>query len=130
MKYKTLDKLLKAEGYVSMWYMGRSIYKHVPCGPWISYVFSNGETLHYEDALARAPVECKWPIVQWVKQLIKGVRPKQCIAIKVGSIVEGSDAEVGPMSLTLPLDMNDFWLVVAEVNGEASLLWEEANILQ
>jgi len=130
MKYKTLDRLLKHEGYKSMWYFGRSTYKHVPCGPWISYTFSNGETLYYGDALARAPVECKWPIVQWLKQTIKGVRPKQCIAIKIGSIVEGSDAEVEARTLSFPLDMTDFWLVVEEINGEASILWEEANVMQ
>jgi hypothetical protein len=47
--------------------------------------------------------------------------------VQVGSIVEGSDAEVTAPPMVWPFTTNDFWDMVRDVNREASQLWEEAN---
>jgi hypothetical protein len=48
-------------------------------------------------------------------------------AVAVGSIVEGSDAEVGPVRLVYPFTAADFWAALDEINAEACALWHEAN---
>jgi hypothetical protein len=47
--------------------------------------------------------------------------------ITVGSIVEGSDADVGPVFLAYPFTMAQFWSALEDVNAEACALWDEAN---
>lgn len=46
---------------------------------------------------------------------------------EVGSIVEGSDAEVGPYRLQMPFLMSDLHRLLEQVNTEACALWKEAN---
>lgn len=103
--------------------MGRSIYKDVDCGPWIAFVTwefvydeqKNRECyreVYYEDALET------WFEMGAVK------------SIKVGSIVEGSDVEIGPYEVDVrPVDtlMERFWSAVECVNTEACDEWEIAN---
>ena len=45
----------------------------------------------------------------------------------VGSIVEGSDAEVPPETVFLPCSPEDIDRAIAGVNDEACRLWDEAN---
>jgi len=47
--------------------------------------------------------------------------------VKVGSIVEGSDAEVGPYTLTFPFEMKSFWDTLQNIEDTAEELWQEAN---
>ena len=47
--------------------------------------------------------------------------------VRVGSIVEGSDAETETVVLEWPFTEDDFWEVVEQVNDEADALWYEAN---
>jgi|DEB0MinimDraft_10_1074344.scaffolds.fasta_scaffold02325_5 hypothetical protein len=47
--------------------------------------------------------------------------------VTVGSIVEGSDAEVTRDKLEYPIEVKEFWDCVEDVNSEACELWEEAN---
>lgn len=48
-------------------------------------------------------------------------------AIVVGSIVEGTDAEVSASPLNFPFHHSDFWNAVDWVNQEASNAWNEAH---
>jgi hypothetical protein len=41
-----------------------------------------------------------------------------------GSIVEGSDAEVGPYHVDLPCNMEDIWGVIKAVDSDACYLWD------
>ena len=54
----------------------------------------------------------------------------QCevIGVKVGSIVEGSDAETEVHTLKFPFKLKDFWIALDNVEEEAEMLWNEANI--
>lgn len=49
-------------------------------------------------------------------------------SVRVGSIVEGSSAEVSARPLRYPFAMADFWSALEEVNAEACALWDEANL--
>lgn len=118
--YHNLSELLEGEGYESPYYMGRSIYKYTDCGPWISFMTPglvggsfNRHSVYYEDRYAVG-----WGAHLWVPH---------CTGIKVGSIVEGSDAEVGPIELHFPFTNEQLWDAVQEVNDEACALWDEAN---
>ena len=48
-------------------------------------------------------------------------------SVRVGSIIEGSDAEVTSCPLRYPFTMDDFWMALDVVQDEARLLWDEAN---
>lgn len=48
-------------------------------------------------------------------------------ALWIGSIVEGSDAEVHAAPLPFPFSLQDLRGVIAYVEDEASLLWSQAN---
>jgi hypothetical protein len=47
--------------------------------------------------------------------------------IEVGSIVEGSDASVGPYKLYYPFSIEEYRAVLRIVEAEADQLWHEAN---
>lgn len=101
--YKKLSDLLNSETPHGF---GRSLYKGVSCGPWISYIMKNGKDVYYGDAPDK----------------LTG-----CIGVKVGSIVEGSDVEIDPEELIFPFTDKDFWNKVDEVNKQASFYWERDN---
>jgi hypothetical protein len=118
--YHTLAELLEGEGHESPYRFGRALYKYTDCGPWVTFVtpgivgssFGRHE-VYYEDAAARG-----WASRFW------GPR---CTGIRIGSIVEGSDAEVGPITLTFPFSNEHLWDAVQEIDKEACLVWDEAN---
>ena len=47
--------------------------------------------------------------------------------LTIGSIVEGSDAEVVPRTLEFPFSAQDLARAIADVEMDAEDLWEEAN---
>ena len=47
--------------------------------------------------------------------------------VRIGSIVEGSDAEVGPYHLPFPFTMQDYERTMQTVEYEADIYWHEAN---
>tara|TARA_Y100001973_G_C5170162_1_gene318557 strand:- start:290 stop:637 length:348 start_codon:yes stop_codon:yes gene_type:complete len=51
----------------------------------------------------------------------------EVIGVKVGSIVEGSDAETDVHTIKFPFKMKEFWAALDEVESEAEMLWNEAN---
>jgi hypothetical protein len=91
----------------------RSIYKYTECGPWLSVQLHNGNWKHCDD--------------------LHGVENAEILALLVGSIVEGSDAEVTGDVLDLSTFATPCAAVAAfnaqveTVNAEACALWEEAN---
>lgn len=87
--------------------LGRAVYKYTDCGPWISAILADGTEVYY------GSVEAQALSMQTVVR-----------AVKVGSIVEGSDVEIGPYMVTRA---RDFWKTVEQVNREASDEWEIAN---
>ena len=110
-----LPQLISGD-FHSMAHFGRAIYKYTDCGPWVAFRFQNGKELCYEDPLARAPHTCRWPWVQWVKQVWNGVRPSKCIGLLVGSIIEGHDYEVGPMLISFPFEEEEMYNIIERVD--------------
>lgn len=96
---------------------GRNLYKYTDCGPWTSFVVPGHESrgqVYYESPQARA---------------IAGQAPwwSQCTGVLIGSIVEGSDAEVQPELLRWPFTQDDLDRAVRNIDEEADRLWHEAN---
>lgn len=96
--------------------IGRAVYDGTDCGPWLSFPVKNtkGDLLrgiYYQDKEAFEPASLNLPIT----------------GVEVGSIVEGSDTEVGPYYLQFPFKMHQFWDMVDAVNREASFYWERDN---
>lgn len=91
----------------------RSIYKYVDCGPWLT---------------AKT-----WDNREFSCRKLEAVDKDEVRYLLVGSIVEGSDAEVtGEWIDLLECESGEdavarFWASVDEVNKEACALWEEAN---
>ena len=220
MKIETIDGLMKLLGASSPWMAGRNLYKHVSCGPWMTFLVEDapatagtiracikrtrGDNLHlmveegYDDPpegvvetlarlfgfdewatrkgrikgytsklkgfLGRNPVssrggitfkdftihenghpdgdhdpnpKCLWITLTYrVDAKVGSVyyedesasRPiANCIGVKVGSIVEGSDVEIGPEEMLFPFDSSDFWKMVENINEEACFYWKERN---
>jgi hypothetical protein len=96
--------------------LGRSIYKYTDCGAWLSVKLHDGTWKHTGNLTDVS---------------IGNVR-----ALMVGSIVEGSDAEVKatPLDLMDYLEeggekrlLDDLEETIEWVDGEAGALWDEAN---
>jgi len=93
--------------------LGSSLYKHTSAGVWLSVMLHDGKWMHTGD--------------------LSGIKNDNVRALLVGSIVEGSDAEVkGDFFDLLNYEdpdkcVADFNLQVEAVNNEACLLWEEQN---
>lgn len=52
---------------------------------------------------------------------------KKCVAIRIGSIVEGSDVEIDPIRLPFPLAEDDLEQAVQSINDQVSFYWERDN---
>lgn len=91
----------------------RSIYKYIDCGPWLSVKTWDGRVFHCDK--------------------LHEVNKDEVRYLLVGSIVEGSDAEVTADWIDLlecetPEDaVKQFNETVEWVNDEACALWDEAN---
>lgn len=93
------------------------VYKYTDCGPWISVKLHNGTWRHCHE--------------------LNGIDNNDVCALLVGSIVEGSDAEVcaDPINLIDYIDEDGavkslaaFNQSVEWVNDEAARIWDESNI--
>jgi hypothetical protein len=97
---------------------GRGLYKGQDCGPWTVFVLDakgtkmNGgkSELYYEDKAA------------FTNRLAQHI-----VGLRIGSIVEGSDVEVGPVELTFPFTDEQLDAAVKEINDEASFYWKRDN---
>lgn len=106
-----VDQLLEAEGEETFAELGRGIYKGVACGPWVAAIV-RGRTsdMGYEEPEAR---KTDWH--------------SDCVGVRVGSIVEGSDAYVDRDPLLFPFTHEAFWNLIRDVDAEADELWHAAN---
>lgn len=113
--YKTFSQFIAAiDKSFTPYQYGRALYRSVECGPWISYILTpkgkklnNNEDLYYEDELAKT---------NKLNKYIKG--------IKIGSIVEGKDADVTPITLMFPFSEKDYDNAVENVNSEAKYIFD------
>jgi hypothetical protein len=108
MEIYDLDDLLEQRGHETPYSMARAWYKYIGCGPWTVFLTECG-AVYYED-----------PEVETFDH-------KRCIGISIGSIVEGSDAEVGPIDLLFPFDMDDLDKALESIDSEASFYWDRDN---
>jgi hypothetical protein len=110
--YSGLQDLLRKRGYSSPYEFARALYKYTDCGPWTVFIVRGAPkgSVYYEDASAR---ECGWI--------------NRCTGLKIGSIVEGSDVEIGPEQLLFPFTEEDLDRIVSSVNEEACFYWERDN---
>lgn len=91
------------------WDAGDILYDAYECGPWLAFVEIGGDALHSDSKGARSLTACD--------------------GVQVGSIVEGSDAEVTRAPLWFPFSRQLFEAYVQDINDEACQLWDEANEL-
>lgn len=105
-----LSELLEWFGVETPYQLGRALYKYTDCGPWTAFVVPGRESVYYNSELANQPI------------------PK-CTGVEIGSIVEGYDGDgVGPFTLTFPFTSEQLDQTVKEVNDQASVVWEWANV--
>ena len=90
---------------------GRSVYKYVDCGPWVCYL-TEDDDVYYMDATK------------------ENVTNENCVGVSVGSIVEGSEVGLGPIEMRFPFEEDAFWTNLEDINYEASVEWEEANLAE
>jgi hypothetical protein len=101
-------KLSELCGHHDTFYrFGRSLYKYTDCGPWVVAVLLDGTDIYYESDDARSLL---------MDTVVDHVR--------VGSIVEGSDVDVGPFEVH---DPTEFFDTVQAVTDEASFYWRRDN---
>ena len=122
--FDNLGQLLDHFGAETPYQLGRSLYKATDCGPWITFVCEGSPNLdappgpvhvYYEDRAADLPAD------QFER--FHG----RCTAVMVGSIVEGSDVEVGPEILSFPFTSDQFDQEVQAINDEAVFCWNRDN---
>ena len=95
-------------GHEHFYSFGRCLYKYTDCGPWVVAVLMDDREVYYEDKEAwELPMETE------VKYL------------RVGSIVEGSDVEVGPYDVE---DPKEFSKTVKDINDECTFFWRRDNL--
>ncbi len=108
--YNNIEELLKEEGHENFWQFGRSLYKYTDCGPWCRLALDDGDDIYYESTKANESLDAY-----------------NIIGLEIGSIVEGSDVEVGPTLLKFPFTSEELWNTVEEINKEAVFYWERDN---
>lgn len=95
-------------GHENFHEFGRCLYKYTDCGPWVVAVLMDGQEIYYDNKEA------------WELPMDTEVR-----YLKVGSIVEGSDVEVGPYEVE---DPKEFWKTVKDINDECDFFWRRDNL--
>jgi hypothetical protein len=117
--YHNLSELLAGEGCKDPFSLGRRLYKCSDCGPWLAFTTPNVNTgnfsphIYYSDAAARG-----WGPRFW---------GERCVGVRIGAIVEGSDAYVEPFDLRFPFTRKELWAAVQHVDDEATVLWDGAH---
>lgn len=101
------------QDYENPWELGRSVYKYIDCGPWVSFVLQSGDELYYDDIRNK-----DWKDIEPLKGL------------KVGSIIEGVDYETETIFVPAePLSTLNkrFFEAITEVNNQAQEIWNETH---
>ena len=111
----SLASFLDKRGHETPWAFGRSTYKYTDCGPWVAFIApghgSHG-AVYYEDSEARVANASWWT---------------SCLGLRIGSIVEGSDVEVGPEELLWPFTDEQLDAAIARIDDEAGFYWDRDN---
>ena len=94
--------------------LGRALYKYIDCGPWTTFLRKGRRgggpaVIYYTEKEAYKPI-------------------KDCIGIRMGSIVEGSDVAVTRNALLFPFTGKAFDEYVEGINEEAGFYWERDNV--
>ena len=110
--YKNATELCNAYGADNFWRFGRILYNYTGCGPWTRLVLTEDRYACYEDKGSDDP---------------SLLLDDDIIGIEVGSIVEGSDVEVGPIFLRFPFTSDELDVTVKEIDDEASFYWKRDN---
>lgn len=110
--YHNIKELLAAHDADNFWRFGRNLYKYTDCGPWTRLVLTEERSMYYTDRGADDPSVLDDPDI---------------IGIEIGSIVEGSDVEVGPYFLRFPFTEEQFEEAVKSVDDEAHFYWGRDN---
>lgn len=110
--YFSLADLLDKKGNETPYQFGHGLYRYTACGPWVSFVVPGEERgrVYYGDKKAGE--------VDWLDR---------CTGIEIGSIVEGSDVEVGPECLDFPFTKQELDGAVKRIDDEAKFYWERDN---
>jgi hypothetical protein len=111
--YTNIKNLCAAHGTDNFWEFAREIYRNTGCGPWLSLVLTEGREVYSGDRGADDPTQLDEPDI---------------IGIRIGSIVEGSDVEVGPKYLRFPFTSEDFEGALTDIHDEAFFYWERDNV--
>ncbi len=114
--YFNLEDFLSKQGVDTPYDWGRCLYKATACGPWVSFtapVDQRGD-VYYEDPLAR---QSKGEQTWW----------SSCTGLTIGSIVEGSDVEVRPVSLSFPFNEDQLDKGIEDIDTEADFYWQRDN---
>jgi len=92
----------------------RQVYKATSCGAWVSFKLADGRRVGGGGDV-------------YLSAVPEG--PERVVEVVVGSIVEGSDTEIGPYRLAVDegFDPEDFWALVQRVDDEADDAWCEAQ---
>ena len=110
--YKNATELCNAHEADNFWRFGRNLYKYTGCGPWTRLVLTEDRYAYYEDKGSDDP---------------SLLLDADIIGIEIGSIVEGSDVEVGPIFLRFPFTSDELDVTVKEIDDEASFYWKRDN---
>lgn len=109
--YNNLLELLVSNGTEATAYQfGRSLYKYTACGPWIQFLLADDTSVYYESEKAN---ETDWF--------------DQCVGIRIGSIVEGSDVEIDEEPLMFPFTEEQLDATVKGINEAADFYWKRDN---
>ena len=110
MKIENLNMLMETLGVDSPSSFGRAIYRWVDCGPWMDFLVEDGKTYYYSD-----------------EGTDEAVTNDNCVGIPIGSIVEGSDAEIAAEVLEFPFTNEELWDLLDDINEQACYEWDIAN---
>jgi hypothetical protein len=110
--YKNATELCNDHGADNFWRFGRTLYKYTDCGPWTRLVLTEDRSIYYGAKGADDP---------------SLLLDDDIIGIEIGSIVEGSEVEIGPILLRFPFTSNKLYAMVKEINDEASFYWKRDN---
>lgn len=95
-------------GHDSFGEFGRCLYKYTDCGPWVVAVLKDGREIYYGDKEA-------WELTM----------DTEIKCLRVGSIVEGSDVEVGPFDVE---DPKEFSATIKQIDEECTFFWRRDNL--
>lgn len=102
-----LQEFLADRGFDDPFVWSRCFYKYNDIGPWVVFLLRDGITVYYED---RTPFDIA-----------------NCVGIKVGSIVEGSDVSGTPFTMWFPFDTDKFEERYDVLDAECCFYWDRDN---